>query len=78
MREDLNFPMLSDWDHEVIHEFGVVDPTIYDQYEAAQRSIFVLDEDGTVAFRWVEGGGETDFRVVVDAVREAVADVGAT
>jgi len=78
IREDLNFPMLSDWGHEVIHEFGVVDPAMYDQYEAAQRSIFVLDEEGTITFRWVEGDGETDFRAVVDQVREAVTEVAAT
>ncbi|GAA0678938.1 redoxin domain-containing protein [Natronoarchaeum mannanilyticum] len=74
MREELNFPMLSDWDHEVIREYGVVDPEMYDLFEAAERSIFVLDDAGTVTYRWVEDEGETDFAAVIEDVREAVAE----
>jgi peroxiredoxin len=73
LREELNFPMLSDWDHELIHQFGVVLPAMYGEFEAAQRSIFVLDESGTITYRWVEGDGETDFEAVVGDVRDAVA-----
>ncbi len=74
MREQLNFPMLSDWGHEVVHEYGVVNPEMYGQFEAAERSIFVLDDAGTVTYRWVEKGGETDFEAVIEEVREAVAE----
>jgi len=74
MREELNFPMLSDWDHEVIREYGVVNPEMYDQFEAARRSIFVLDDAGTVTYRWVEDEGETDFAAVIEDVRGAVAE----
>ena len=73
LREDLNFPMLSDWNHEVIHDYGVVLPDMYGEFEAAKRSIFVLDGEGTVTYRWVEGDEETDFEAVVDAVHAAVA-----
>ncbi|SNZ03816.1 Peroxiredoxin [Natronoarchaeum philippinense] len=75
LREELDFPMLSDWDHEVIHDYGVIEPEMYGQFEAARRSIFVLDAAGTVAYRWVEGEGETDFEAVVETVRDAVAEV---
>ena len=74
LQENLTFPMLSDWDHEVIHEFGVVLPDMYDQFEAAKRSIFVVDTDGQITYRWVEGDGETDFERVVDEIREAVTE----
>lgn len=72
IREGVDLPMLSDWDHEVIHAFGVVDPAMYDQYEAAKRSIFVLDAEGTITYRWVETESETNFDAVVEVVREAV------
>ena len=75
LREELNFPMLSDWDHELTHEFGVGLPDMYGEFEAAKRSVFVIDPDGTVTYRWVEGDGETDFGAVVDEVHAAVADV---
>ena len=74
-REDLNFEMLSDWDHEVIHEFGVVLPDMYGEFEAAKRSIFVLDDAGTISYRWVESEDETAFDRVIDEVADAVAAV---
>lgn len=74
LREELNFEMLSDWDHELIREFGVVLPDMYGEFEAAKRSIFVLDEQGTVTYRWVESDGETDFGAVIDDVHAAVAE----
>lgn len=74
--EELTFPMLSDWDHEVIHDYGVVLPEMYGQFEVAKRSIFVLDSTGTVTYRWVQGEGEIDFETVVESVEEAVAEAG--
>ncbi len=72
LREELPFEMLSDWDHEVIHEFGVINPDMYGLFEVAKRSIFVLDNEGTITYRWVEGEGETDFESVIDAAQDAV------
>ncbi len=72
--ENLNFPMLSDWNHDVIHDYGVVLPEMYGQFEAAQRSIFVLDETGRVTYRWVADEGEIDFGAVVDEVAAAVEE----
>ena len=77
MQEGLTFPMLSDWEHEVIHDYGVVMPEMYGQFEVAKRSIFVLDEEGTITYRWVEDEGEIDFGAVVDTVEDAVAEASA-
>ena len=79
-QEGLTFPLLSDWDHEVIHKYGVIRPDMYGLFEVARRSIFVLDADGTVAYRWVEpeDADEIDFEAVVDSVRSAVADLASS
>ena len=74
-QESLNFPMLSDWDHEVIHAYDVVYPDLYGSIEAAQRSIFVVDEDGTVTYRWVRSGDNPDFEELIDETRAAVAEI---
>ena len=66
--------MLSDWDHELIHEFGTVLPDMYGEFEAARRSIFVLNADGTITYRWVEPDGEVDFDAVIADVHAAVAE----
>ncbi len=76
-QEGLTFPLLSDWDHEVIHKYGVIRADMYGLFEVAQRSIFVLDAEGTVTYRWVEpeDAGEIDFEAVVESARSAVADL---
>jgi peroxiredoxin len=70
--ESLNFPMLSDWDHEVIHAYDVVLEDMYGMMEVAQRSVFVVDTDGIVTYRWVREGENPDFEDLVSEVRDAV------
>jgi peroxiredoxin len=74
-QEGLNFPLLSDWDHDVIHRYDVVREDTYGMLEVAERSIFVLDSSGVVRYRWVEEVDSPDFEDVVDTVRGVVADL---
>jgi peroxiredoxin len=71
-QEGLDFPMLSDWDHEVIRAYDVVLEGMYGMIEAAQRAIFVLDTDGVVTHRWVREGDNPDFDELVSTTRDAV------
>ena len=71
-RHDLDFPMLSDWNHEVIADYDVV----YEMaggIEVAQRAVFVVDASGIVTYRWVRTDGNPEFEPFVEEVREAVA-----
>lgn len=74
-QHDLNFPMLSDWDHDVIHKYDVVYDGMYDMIEAAQRSLFIIDNDGTISYAWVRDGDNPDFDVFVSDVRDRVAEL---
>lgn len=49
--ENLNFRLLADEDHEVAEAYGVwVEKSMYGRkYWGAQRSTFIIDEDGVVA-----------------------------
>lgn len=51
----LNFPILSDYKHEVINKYGIVmkDLGSLKDYNAAKRSIFIIDGNGKVQYRWV-------------------------
>ncbi|HEV8406061.1 MAG TPA: peroxiredoxin [Nitrososphaera sp.] len=51
----LNFPVLSDYKRDVIRKYGIVMPNLGSlrDYNAAKRSIFILDENGKVIYRWV-------------------------
>jgi peroxiredoxin len=71
-QEELNFPMLSD--HEVIHAYDVVLEDMYGMIEVAQRSVFVVDADGVVTYRWVREGDNPDFEDLVSEVADAVAE----
>lgn len=69
----LNFPMLSDYNREAVRAFGVEDPGFAGGLlpGVAMRSVFVLDGDGVVRFRWVAPtqGTEPDYAEVEAAVR---------
>jgi peroxiredoxin len=68
----VDFPLLSDWDRTVCAAYGVQ----YDVWKGhaglAKRSVFVLDRDGTVRYRWV-----TDDALVLPDLDEVVAAVQA-
>jgi peroxiredoxin len=51
----LNFPVLSDYSRKVIKKYGIVMNKLgpMKDYNAAKRSVFILDEQGKVRYRWV-------------------------
>jgi peroxiredoxin len=75
-QESLPFPMVADNDAAICAAYGV--RTRYERLgidEVARRSVFVLDPDGTVTYRWIADapGQEPEY----DAVGRAVTDAGA-
>lgn len=73
-RDGFDVPMLSDWDHEVIRAYDVVYENMYGSIEAAQRSIFVIDSDGIVTYRWVREDDNPEFGAFISDVRDRVRD----
>jgi peroxiredoxin len=67
---DLGFPMLSDWDHELVDSYDVAAESR--GMELAERSVFVIDGSGEVVYRWVRDGENPDFETLVADVRAAV------
>lgn len=69
-RLGVDFPMLSDWDRAVCSDYGVR----YDAWKGhdglAKRSVFVLDPDGVVRYRWVtdDAAVQPDLDEVVQVV----------
>src|SRR5437899_12580431 len=64
---DLNFPLLSDWNADAVHAFDVA-REFRGFADVAERSAFLVDEDGTV-----RGAGQSNTRYVpvVNALRAA-------
>jgi peroxiredoxin len=53
-KNKLPFPILSDYNHEVIKTYGVETPNFggLKGYTVAKRSIFVIDQNGIVRYMW--------------------------
>ncbi len=71
----LTFPLLSDIGGNTVSAYGVELQNIagIEGYNAAQRSVFVIDGDGVVRWTWVSDSplNEPDY----DAVKDAVAAI---
>lgn len=54
-KNGLEFPVLADYASATIRAYGVLMPDLLHikGYNAAKRSIFIVNEDGTVGYKWV-------------------------
>ena len=54
---DLDFPLLSDWNAEAVHAFGIAQE-FRGLKDVAERTAFLLDAGGTVRGAWRYGTSE--------------------
>jgi peroxiredoxin len=47
-QQKLNFPLLSDFNKDVIRQYGVVNPDMIGLKDIAKRAVFVIDTNGVV------------------------------
>src|SRR6266850_5130139 len=68
--EKLTFPLLSDFNKEVIRDYGVFNEDMIGLKGIAKRAVFVLDKDGVVRYREVldDARNEPDYQKVFDAL----------
>jgi glutaredoxin-dependent peroxiredoxin len=66
---DLDFPLLSDWNAEAVHGFGIA-MEHRGMTDVAERSAFLIDSGGTVRGAWRYGTTELpDMDELVSAAR---------
>jgi peroxiredoxin len=66
---DLRFPLLSDWNAEAVHAFGIVQQ-FRGLNDVAERSAFLVDPGGTVRGAWRYDNSEVpDFDELLAAAR---------
>lgn len=73
-QEGFDLPMLSDWNHEVIQLYDVIYENMYGSIESAQRSVFIIDSDGIVTYRWVREDNNPQFNRLVGNIRKRVEE----
>lgn len=54
-KNSLNFPILSDYGRDIVHQYNVFHENFGNLkgYTVAKRSVFILDQNGVVAYKWV-------------------------
>ncbi|MBN2230902.1 MAG: redoxin domain-containing protein [Candidatus Thorarchaeota archaeon] len=52
-KNDIQFPLLSDWEKTTIQDYGIVHENLAGMTNVAKRSVFVIDTDGTIVYFWV-------------------------
>ena len=74
-QNNLDFPILSDYNREVIKQYDVEFPNLagLEGYTAADRAVFVLDKEGVVRYKWLAPnlGTEPDY----DEIRGALGQL---
>jgi glutaredoxin-dependent peroxiredoxin len=66
---DLDFPLLSDWNAEAVHGFGIAQEH-RGMRNVAERTAFLIDTGGTVRGAWRYGTSEVpDFEELLSAAR---------
>jgi glutaredoxin-dependent peroxiredoxin len=73
-QQRFGFPLLSDYNKEVINAYGVVNPDMIGLKNIAKRAVFVIDRSGIVRYSEVleDARNEPDY----EKLSEAVASVG--
>jgi peroxiredoxin len=69
-QQHLTFPLLSDFNKQVIRDYGVFNEDMIGLKGIAKRAVFVLDKNGVVRHREVldDARNEPDYQKVYDAV----------
>ena len=68
--QKLGFPLLSDYNKDVINAYGVVNPDMIGLKNIARRAVFVIDRGGTIRHREVldDARNEPDYGKLNEAV----------
>jgi glutaredoxin-dependent peroxiredoxin len=69
-QQHFGFPLLSDYNKEVINAYGVVNPDMIGLKNIAKRSVFVIDKGGVVRYREVleDARNEPDYAKLNEAL----------
>ena len=72
----LRFQILSDYTRETIRKYNVFHENFggLKAYTAAKRAVFILDETGTVRYKWVseDPGREPDYEEIIKQLSQLV------
>ncbi len=72
---NLNYPVLGDYKSKTIRDYDILMPDLLHVkgYDAAKRSIFIVNENGTIAYKWVSESPlvEPNYQEIIDFLKKA-------
>ena len=73
-KNNFNFPILSDYNSKAIRDYDILSPDLLHlkDYNFAKRSVFIIDENGTVVYRWVSEDPlkEPNYKEIIDFLKK--------
>ena len=73
-KNNYNFPLLGDYKSQTIRDYDVLMPHLLHvkDYNAAKRSVFVIDENGTVVYKWVSEDPlkEPNYKEIIEVLKK--------
>lgn len=70
----LNYPILGDYKSKTIRDYDILMPDLLHVkgYDAAKRSVFIVDENGTVTYKWVSENPlvEPNYQEIIDFLKK--------
>ena len=70
---NLSYPVLGDYKSKTIRDYDILMPDLLHVkgYDAAKRSVFVLDENGTIRYKWVSESPlvEPNYQEIIDFLK---------
>ena len=73
-KNNLKFPILGDYKSKTIRDYDVLMPHLLHvrDYDAAKRSVFIVDKNGKIAYKWVSDNPlvEPNYQEIKDFLRK--------
>ncbi len=72
--QHLNFPVLGDYKSQTIRDYDILMPDLLHVkgYDAAKRSVFIVDVNGTIVYKWVSDNPliEPNYPEIIDFLKK--------
>ena len=72
--QHLNFPVLGDYKSQTIRDYDVLMPDLLHVkgYDAAKRSVFIVDVNGNIVYKWVSDNPliEPNYQEIIDFLKK--------
>ena len=72
--QHLNFPILGDYKSQTIRDYDVLMPDLLHVkgYDAAKRSVFIINTNGSIAYKWVSDNPliEPNYQEIIEFLKK--------